>query len=147
MKQILYTFIFAFNIYLSLLLQAQNLAYKSKSKNLSVTLNYWQQINGFFAYNEKLPEDCKIKNTNNKRIIICPAWVKILINKKQLLHWQQQQKKTGFINLYLPKIGIMHEQVKITKIKKVAHKSPTNKNQHLVTTVYIRYAHVLKIQN
>ena len=115
---------------------------------MTVTLNYWQQINGFFGFNEKLPDDCKIKIkikiTNNKRTIFCPAWIKILINKKQLLSWQQQQKKNGFINLYLPKIGILHEKAKITKIKKITHKAPTNKNQHLVTVVYMRYARVLK---
>ena len=144
MKQILCVLILVFNIYLSLVVQAQNLSYKSLVQNLTVTLNYWQQINVFLAYNEKLPTECKIKIIINKHIIICPAWVKILINKKQLLHWQQQQKKTGFINLYLPKIGIMHEKATITKIKKVAHKSPTNKNQHLVTAVYMRYAPVLK---
>ena len=70
--------------------------------------------------------------------------LKITINKKQLLSWQQQQNKNGFINLYLPKIGIMHEQAKIAKIKKITHKTPTNKNQHLVTAVYMRYANVLK---
>ena len=144
MKQILYVVIFWFNIYSSLLLTAQNLPSKSLLKNLTVTLNYWQQINGFLAYNEKLPKDCKIENTINKRIIICPAWVKILINKKQLLNWQQKQNKNGFINLYLPKIGIMHEQAKITKIKKVIKHKPTNKNQQLVTAVYMRYANVLK---
>ena len=143
MKQILCALILVFNIYLSLLLQAQNLPCKTLPKNLTVTLNYWQQINGFFAYNEKLPNECKIKNTRNKRIIICPAWVKILINKKQLLSWQQQQK-TGFINLYLPKIGILHEKAKITKIIKVTQQEPTNKNQHLITAFYMRYAHVLK---
>ena len=143
MKNFFYVIIFAFNIYLNLLLQAQNLTYKSLPKNLTVTLNYWQQINGFFAYNEKLPDDCNIKSTIDKSIIICPVWVKIIINKKQLLSWQQQQNKNGFINLYLPKIGILHEKAKITKIKKVIPQKPTNKNQHLVTAVYMRYAHVL----
>ena len=38
----------------------------------------------------------------------------------------------------------MHEKAKIAKIKKVIHKTPTNKNQHLVTAVYMRYANVLK---
>ena len=144
MKQILCVFIFGFNIYLSLLLQAQNLTYKSLPKNLTVTLNYWQQVNGFFAYNEKLPDDCKIKKTINKRIIICSAWVKIIINKNQLLSWQHEQNKNGFINLYLPKIGIRHEKVKITKIKKTIQQATVNKNQHLVIAVYMRYAHVLK---
>ena len=143
MKKILCVIIFIFNIYSNLLLQAQNLTYKILPKNLTVTLNYWQQINGFFAYNEKLPDDCNIKSTIDKSIIICPVWIKIIINKKQLLSWQQEQKKNGFINLYLPKIGIMHEKVKITKIKKVIPQKPTNKNQHLVTVVYMRYAHVL----
>ena len=144
MKQILCVFIFAFNIYLNLTVQAQDLTSKSLPKNLTVTLNYWQQITGFFAYNEKLPNDCNIKSTINSRVLICPAWVKILINKKQLLSWQQQQTKNGFINLYLPKIGIMHEKATITKIKKIIHKTPTDKNQHLVTAVYMRYANVLK---
>ena len=136
--------IFIFNIYLNLTVQAQNLTHKSLPKNLTATLNYWQQINDFFGYNEKLPRTCKIKITNNKRIITCPAWVKVIINKNQLLIWQQEQKKNGFINLYLPKIGFMHEKAKITKIKKVIHKMPTNKNQYLVIVVYMRYAHVLK---
>ena len=143
MKQILCIFIFVFNIYLSLAVQAQNLPSKSLPKNLTVTFNYCQQINGFFGYNEKLPKTCKIKSTINGRLLICPAWVKILINKKQLLNWQQQQNKNGFINLYLPKIGVMHEKAKIAKIKKVIQKSPTSKNQHLVTAVYMRYARVL----
>ena len=147
MKQILCILIVAFNIYLNLLLQAQNLTYKSLSKNLTVTLNYWQQINGFLAYNEKLPKTCKIKSAISKRITLCPVWVKTLINKKQLLNWQQEQKKNGFINLYLPKIGILHEKAKITKIKKITLQTFTNKNQHLVTSVYMRYAHVFKIQN
>ena len=144
MKQILCVFIVAFDVYLSLLLQAQNLSYKSLPKNLTVTLNYWQQINDFFTYNEKLPEDCNIKCTINRHVLICPAWVKIIINKKQLLRWQQQQNKNNYINLYLPKIGILHEKAKITKIKKVIQQAPTNKNQQLVTAVYMRYAHVLK---
>ena len=125
------------------MLQAQNLTYKNLPKNLAVTLNYWQQIDGFLAYNEKLPRTCKIKNTIKKRIIICPVWVKIIINKKQLLSWQEEQKKNGFINLYLPKIGIMHEKVKIAKVKKVIQQASTDKNQHLATVVYMRYAHVL----
>ena len=132
--------ILAFNIYLNLLLQAQDLT----SKNLAITLNYWQQIDGFFAYNETLPRACKIKSIINKRTILCPVWIRILINKKQFLGWQQQQKKNGFINLYLPKIGILHEKTKITKIKNVIYQAPTEKNQHLITLVYMRYAHVLK---
>ena len=144
MKQILCAFIFGFNIYFNLLSQAQNLKYKSLPQNLAVTLNYWQQINEFFAYNEKLPYDCIIKNTWNKRTIICPAWVKILINKKQLLSWQQEQKKNDFINLYLPKMGIMHEKAKIAKIKKIIQQELTSKNQHLVTSFYMRYAHALR---
>ena len=144
MKQILCIFIFAFNIYLTLSLQAQDLTSKNISKNLAVTLSYWQQINGFFAYNETLPSDCKIKSTLNKSIIICPAWVKILINQKQLLNWQQEQNTNSFINLYLPKIGIMHEKAKIAKITKVTQQVATNKNQHLITAVYMRYAHALR---
>ena len=81
MKQLIYVIIFGFNLYLSFLLQAQNLPYKSLPKNLEVTLNYWQQITGFFTYNEKLPNDCNIKSTIDKRVLICPAWVKILIKK------------------------------------------------------------------
>ena len=144
MKQMLCVLVFGINIYLNLLLQAQNLTYKSLPKNLTVTLNYWQQVNGFFVYNEKLPDGCKINSTINKRIIICPAWVKILINQKQLLNWQQEQNTNGFINLYLPKIGIIHEKAKITKIKKTIQQATVNKNQHLVIAVYMRYAHVLK---
>ena len=53
MKQILCIFIFAFNIYLNLTVQAQNLTYKNLSKNLpknlTATLNYWQQITWFFG--------------------------------------------------------------------------------------------------
>ena len=148
MKQILYIFIFIFicifNIYLSLVLQAQNLTSKNLSTNRAVTLNYWQQINDFFAFNEKLPSYCKTKSIINKHTIICPAWIKILINKKQLLSWQQEQKQHGFIDLYLPKIGIMHEKVKIAKIKKVTPQALINKNQHLVIAIYMRYAHALK---
>ena len=144
MKQISCIFIFVFNIYLSLVVLAQNLPSKSLPKNLTITLNYWEQINGFLSYNEKLPSDCKIKSTIKKHIIICPAWVKIIINKNQLLSWQHEQNKNGFINLYLPKIGIRHEKVKITKIKKAIQQATANKNQHLVTAVYMRYAHVLK---
>ena len=144
MQQILCVLFFVFNIYLTLVVQAQNLPSKSLPKNLIITLNYWQQINGFFGYNEKLPNECKIKSTINQGVFICPAWVKILINKKQLLSWQQQQNKNGFINLYLPEIGILHEKAKIAKIKKVASQVSTNKNQHLVTALYMRYAHILK---
>ena len=144
MKKFFCVIIFIFNIYLNLTVQALNLTHKSLPKNLTVILNYWQQINGYFAYNEKLPKECKIKRAINNRVLTCPAWVKVIINKNQLLSWQQEQKKNGFINLYLPKIGFMHEKAKITKIKKVIHKMPTNKNQYLVTTVYMRYARVLK---
>ena len=144
MKKFFCVIIFIFNIYLNLTVQAQNLTHKSVPKNLTVILNYWQQINGFFAYNEKLPSDCNIKNTIKSRVLICPAWVKVIINKNQLLSWQQEQKKNGFINLYLPKIGIMHEKAKITKIKKVTKHTSKDQKQHLVTAVYMRYAHVLK---
>ena len=126
------------------MVQAQNLTHKSLPKNLTVILNYWQQINGFFAYNEKLPKECKIKRAINNRVLICPAWVKVIINKNQLLSWQQEQKKNGFINLYLPKIGIMHEKAKITKIKKVTKHMSKDQKQHLVTAVYMRYANALK---
>ena len=46
--------------------------------------------------------------------------------------------------MYLPKIGILHEQAKIAKIKNVTQQAPTDKKQHLVTAVYMRYARVLK---
>ena len=137
-------FIYITCFYIKLSINGNNLSHINFTKNLEVTLNYWQQINGFFAYNEILPDDCKIKNTISKSSIICPVWFKIIINKKRLLSWQQEQKKNGFINLYLPKIGILHEKVKIAKIKKIIQQTPTNKNQQLVTSVYMRYAHVLK---
>ena len=141
-KQIFFTWIVYFDI--NLFINGNNLSHISVAQYSTVTLNYWQQINVFLAYNEKLPNECKIKNTINKRIIICPAWVKILINQKQLLNWQQEQNKNGFINLYLTKIGIMHEKAKINKITKVTQQVATNKNQHLITAVYMRYAHALR---